>query len=167
MYDTKLKKIIDGIRLLVFDFDGVFTDNSVYVNQYGEEMVRCCRSDGIGLEKIKRLGIKTIVLSAEINSVVQTRTKKLGIECIQGCNDKLVKLEEIIQKMGISFAQVCFMGNDVNDLSCLKKVALPIVVCDAYHEIIGFARYQTKAKGGYGAVREVCDLFECILTSRV
>jgi YrbI family 3-deoxy-D-manno-octulosonate 8-phosphate phosphatase len=154
------EKIISRIRLIAFDFDGVFTDNMVYVFQDGSEAVQCYRSDGIGLQKLKRLGIESVIISTEANPVVSARARKLKIRCIQDCQDKLAVLEEIAQEMGITLNEVAFVGNDVNDQSCLESVALPIVVQDAFQEIVPLALYQTKRPGGHGAVREICDLFE-------
>jgi YrbI family 3-deoxy-D-manno-octulosonate 8-phosphate phosphatase len=160
-----LAKIIRTIRLIAFDFDGVFTDNHVYVFEDGREAVRCTRSDGMGLNKLKPLGIATVVISTEPNSVVTVRSRKLNIDCIQNCPDKRAAIDEVAQKMGISLEQVAFVGNDINDLPCLTAVGLPIVVNDAHPDVVSSAYYQTKLAGGYGAVREVCDLFDQVLRS--
>jgi len=156
--------LLKKIRLVAFDFDGVFTDNMVLTFQDGTEAVHCFRGDGIGLGKLKRFGIQTLIISTETNPVVAARSKKLGIRCIQGCDDKRSMLENIAQEEGLTLAQIAFVGNDVNDLSCLSCVGLPIVVQDAHPDVVPVAYYQTKAKGGHGAVREVCDLFERALT---
>lgn len=166
MAEIALEERIRSIRLVAFDFDGVFTDNTVYVNQDGSEAVRCFRGDGIGLRKLERLGIGSVIISTETNSVVSARSRKLRIRCVQGCEDKLVALEAVMKEMSISFEQVAFVGNDVNDLTCLTCVSLPIVVRDAHPEVIPRALYQTKAQGGYGAVREVCDLIEQVFASK-
>lgn len=160
-----LEERIREIRLVAFDFDGVFTDNMVYVFQNGSEAVRCFRGDGIGLRKLERLGITPIIISTETNSVVSARSRKLKIRCIQGCEDKHTALESIVQEMVISLTQVTFVGNDINDLSCLTSVGLPIVVQDAHPDVIPYAKYQTRTRGGHGAVREICDLFERALLS--
>jgi 3-deoxy-D-manno-octulosonate 8-phosphate phosphatase (KDO 8-P phosphatase) len=151
--------LIRRIRLVAFDFDGVFTDNSVYVAQDGTEAVRCWRGDGLGLRELKRLGIATVVVSTETNAVVQHRSQKLQIRCFNGCEDKLSILSGIADEMGISLGEVAFVGNDVNDLACLTAVGLPIVVSDAHPSVARVARYRTETRGGYGAVREICDLF--------
>lgn len=164
--DPSIEECIRGIRLVVLDFDGVFTDNMVYVFEDGTEAVRCFRGDGIGLRKLERMGIETIIISTETNPVVLARSRKLGIRCLQGCKDKRTALETIIEKMDLSLAQVAFVGNDINDLPCLTSVGLPIVVRDAHPDVMPYARYQTRARGGHGAVREVCDLFKRILVSR-
>ena len=154
-----IKKITDNIHLIAFDFDGVFTDNMVYVLQDGTEAVRCFRSDGLGLQKLERLGIETVIISTEANPVVSARASKLKIRCIQNCRDKRAALEGIAKEMGISLAEVAFVGNDINDLPCLTCVGLPIVVQDAHPDVISQAMYRTSRPGGYGAVREICDLF--------
>jgi YrbI family 3-deoxy-D-manno-octulosonate 8-phosphate phosphatase len=155
-----LKDLLAKIRLVAFDFDGVFTDNMVYVLEDGTEAVRCYRSDGLGLQKLKKLGIETVIISTEANPVVSARARKLKIRCVQDCRDKRAALESIAKESGISLAEVAFVGNDINDLPCLECVALPIVVQDAHPDVVSTARYQTKNPGGHGAVREVCDLFE-------
>jgi 3-deoxy-D-manno-octulosonate 8-phosphate phosphatase (KDO 8-P phosphatase) len=158
--DPDLLKAIQRIRLVAFDFDGVFTDNMVYVMQDGSEAVRCFRSDGIGLKKLKQLGIEMVIVSTESNPVVSARAQKLKIRCLQNCDDKGQALKDIAEDRGISLDEVAFVGNDINDQPCLASVGLPIVVQDAHPAIRSFARYRTNARGGYGAVREVCDLFE-------
>ena len=159
-------EIISRIRLVAFDFDGVFTDNTVYVFEDGSEAVKCFRSDGIGLQKLKRAGIETVIISTEANPVVSARAQKLKIDCVQDCHDKRSALEEVAGKKGISLKEVAFVGNDINDLACLNCVVLPIVVRDAHPDVAAIARYQTKLPGGHGAVREVCDLFEQVLAKK-
>ena len=165
--DPSLEERIRAIRLVAFDFDGVFTDNMVYVFQDGSEAVRCFRGDGFGLRKLERMGIEMIIISTETNPVVSARSRKLGIRCVQGCEDKRAALETIIQEMSLSLTQVAFVGNDINDLPCLTCVGLPIVVQDAHPDVIPYAQYQTRARGGHGAVREVCDLFERVLATKL
>jgi 3-deoxy-D-manno-octulosonate 8-phosphate phosphatase (KDO 8-P phosphatase) len=159
------KKGVRKIRLVAFDFDGVFTDNMVYVFENGTEAVRCFRGDGIGLQKLKKLGIEALIISTESNMVVSARARKLKIRCIQNCQDKRSALEKITQEKGISLDEVAFVGNDINDRACLICVGLPIVVKDAHPDVIPLAAYRTKNPGGYGAVREICDLFEQALAT--
>ncbi len=160
MDDPSLAERIRGVRLVVFDFDGVFTDNAVYVSQDGAESVRCWRGDGFGLRKLEAMRVAAIVLSTETNPVVQARCQKLAVPCLSGVKDKRAALEAIRREMGLELEQVAFVGNDVNDLECLACVGLPIVVEDAHPDVVSAARYRTAAPGGRGAVREVCDLFE-------
>jgi 3-deoxy-D-manno-octulosonate 8-phosphate phosphatase (KDO 8-P phosphatase) len=162
-----IEELIRRTRMVAFDFDGVFTDNMVYVFEDGSEAVRCSRSDGIGLEKLKKLGIETVIISTEANPVVSARARKLKIQCVQNCEDKSAVLQELAHEKGISLTEIAFVGNDINDLPCLECVALPIVVHDAHRDVLASARYQTKSPGGHGAVREVCDLFEQTLTRKI
>jgi len=155
---TGLDSLLKRIRLVAFDFDGVFTDNTVYVTEDGREAVRCWRGDGLGLRALDRLGVATVIVSTEVNAVVQHRSRKLAVRCFNGCDDKLSVLNGIAREMGIALAEVAFVGNDINDLECLKAVGLPVIVLDAHASVQKLARYRTVTPGGYGAVREVCDL---------
>lgn len=156
--DSELMKLFRAVRLIVFDFDGVFTDNMVWTMENGLEFVRCDRSDGLGIKKLKAFGIDTFVLSTERNPVVGVRCKKLGINCFQNIEDKAAFLSGYLSKTSTSTSSVAFVGNDINDLTCLQMVGLPIVVRDAHRDVIPLAIYVTQACGGKGAVREVCDL---------
>jgi len=147
-----------AVRLVVFDFDGVFTDNTVYVSENGTETVRCWRGDGLGLQALQRRGIQALILSTEINPVVTVRSRKLKVECIQGCEDKRERLLEVVRDLGLTLDQVAYVGNDVNDLGCLQAVRVPIVVSDAHPSVAEAGRLRTTRPGGHGAVREVCDL---------
>ena len=154
----KDKNLFKNIKLIVLDFDGVMTDNFVYTSENGEEFVACWRGDGIGVSNIKKLGILITVLSTERNPVVTKRCEKLKIDCIQGCDNKIRALKDLIIKLKISMSEVLYMGNDVNDYDCLEQVGTPVIVADAHHDVIPLAKYVTNAYGGKGAVREVCDL---------
>ncbi len=163
--DPEIAALIRRIRLVVFDFDGVFTDNTVYVSQDGTETVRCWRGDGLGLRALERLGLATMILSTEENAVVTTRSRKLRVRCIQGCPDKRATLEEVAREAGVTLDEISFVGNDINDRECLASVGLPIVVQDAHPDVLQAARLRTRTPGGFGAVREVCDLFRQVLES--
>ena len=161
-----LSKLIKQVRLIAFDFDGVFTDNTVYVFEDGREAVQCNRSDGIGLKKLKRLGIESVVISSEINPVITARCQKLGIQCIQNADDKYKALNRLLRERNISLDETAFVGNDLNDLECLKSVLIAFVVKDAHESVRKYARYTTRLPGGGGAVREICDLFESVVTGK-
>ena len=143
--------------MVVFDFDGVFTDNTVWTNQAGEEMVRSFRSDGLGLSRLQAAGVKVMVLSTEMNPVVTARCAKLKLPVRQGLADKAQALREIMAAEQLTPAAVAYVGNDINDLECLQAAGVPIVVADAYPEAAAVAKFQTTRAGGFGAVREVCD----------
>ena len=146
-----------GIRLMVFDFDGVFTDNTVWTDSSGNESVRCWRGDGLGLERLRELAIPTWVLSTETNPVVERRCAKLGVPCRQGLRVKHEALLEVAADEGVALEHVAYVGNDINDAECLRLVGVPIIVFDAHPDVVPLARYRTRTPGGFGAVREVCD----------
>jgi len=146
------------ISLLVLDFDGVMTDDRVYVNQDGEETVAAHRGDGMGIASLKKTGVEVIILSKEKNPVVQARGKKLNIPVYQGIDEKGTKLQDIIREKGLSAEQVVYVGNDVNDLPCFPLVGLAVAVADAHPEVRDQADLVLNKNGGYGAVREICDL---------
>lgn len=150
--------LMAGVRLLALDFDGVLTDNRVLVDQNGREAVSCDRSDGLGLARAREAGLDIVIISTERNPVVTARATKLGIPCEQGCDDKLATLQGLAHARGLSPGEIAYVGNDVNDLACLRWCGIPIAVGDAYPEVIAAARLVTRARGGAGAVREVCDL---------
>ena len=158
----ELERLIRSIRLIAFDFDGVFTDNAVFVFEDGREAVRCVRSDGIGLRKLDRIGVASLIISTEKNPVVTARARKIAIRCIQGCDEKREAIESVVAEAGLTLEQAAFVGNDLNDESCLAAVALPIVTRDAHPDVLRYGRYVTQTRGGYGAVREICDLFEYV-----
>ena len=146
------------VRLVGFDFDGVFTDNSVYVDQNGRESVRCSRSDGIGLKRLSDIGVKTVVISTEPNDVVRLRCEKLRIQCFHGVDDKLDQLKQVMREHDATPEQTVFIGNDINDLDVMRYVGFPVAVADAYPEVRSAAIFCTTRPGGYGAVRELCDM---------
>ena len=146
-----------NIKLLALDFDGVMTDNSVIVDENGKESVVCNRSDGMGVEKIKNHGIDVIVISKEQNKVVKARCDKLKIHCVHGIDDKLSILKKEIERRNIKSEDVCFVGNDVNDIECIQYVGLGVAVNNAYPEVKKVAKIITENNGGNGAVREVID----------
>ena len=151
---------------LLLDFDGVLTTNSVLVNELGEEFVVCSRSDGIGLNRIKQLGIEPLVISTESNLVVSKRCEKLKINCHQSIDDKLAYANKLASESVIDLKRSIFIGNDINDLSLLESVAIPVVVNDCWPELLKCNyMYRTKLCGGQGAVREVCDILYSILSS--
>lgn len=151
------QEVLSSIRLIVFDFDGVFTDNTVYVTQEGVESVRCWRSDGLGLSRLKSLGVSLFIISTEANPVVSARANKLKLPCRQGIEDKAVTILETCRELGIEPAQTMFVGNDINDIPAFRAIGVPVAVADAYPEVYPHVLGRTEKPGGLGAVREVCD----------
>jgi N-acylneuraminate cytidylyltransferase len=140
------------------------TDNRVLVFDDGREAVLCNRGDGMGLEMLKKAGVPLAVISKEINPVVGARCKKLKIPYLQGIEDKLAELTKIVRERGLELAQVAYVGNDVNDLECMHAAGVAIAPADSHPDALRAADLVTSAPGGFGAVREVCDL---LLAARV
>lgn len=152
------RELLASVELVIFDFDGVFTDNTVNVNQHGIESVCCWRSDGLGLSRLRSINVRTFIISTEVNPVVTARAKKLMVPCIQGVEDKSVVILETCRELAISPDKTMFVGNDINDVPGFKSIGIPVAVFDAYPEIYPYVIFQTKKPGGRGAVREICDL---------
>lgn len=148
-----------AIKFLVLDFDGVWTNNQVVVMQDGTEAVLCNRSDGLGLTRLRESGLPIAVLTAEMNPVPLRRCEKLKIPCVQVPRDKLPALKDMIAQQGVAASEVCYVGNDVNDIECFRHAGLSVAVADAHPAARAAAKAVTSAKGGYGAVREVVDWF--------
>ncbi len=151
-------EILAKIELVAFDFDGVFTDNTVFVNQEGGESVRCWRSDGLGLSRMINSGVKVFIVSTEKNPVVSARALKLSLPCKQSIKDKAATVLETCDELGISPANTMFVGNDFNDIPAFKVVGIPVAVADAYPEVKPHVVFHTSRRGGFGAVREICDM---------
>jgi YrbI family 3-deoxy-D-manno-octulosonate 8-phosphate phosphatase len=135
----------------------VFTDNAVWVDGEGGESVRCSRADGFGLRRLEEVGVEALIVSTETAPVVGARARKLGIECIQGVDEKLPVLREQAASRGIGLELTAYVGNDVNDAACLEAVGLPVVPADAWPEARELADWVLTRNGGEGCVREFCD----------
>ena len=146
------------LKVIFFDFDGVFTDNTVYVTQDGVESVRCWRSDGLGLSRLRSVAVEAIIVSTVANPVVSARAHKLRLACRQGLEDKAGAVVDICAERGVDPGHTAFVGNDINDIPAFERVGFPICVADAYPEVHPYVRFRTRSPGGRGAVREVCDL---------
>ena len=154
---TGLRSLLQRVRLAAFDFDGVFTDNRVWVNERGEEMLAFSRSDGLGLRRLDEIGVRQVIVSMEQNQIVGARARKLRVDCVQGVDDKLTVLIELAEELGVSLEETAFLGNDINDADCLRAVGCPVVPADAWPEVKPLARWVLERAGGDGCVREFCD----------
>lgn len=134
------------------------TDNRVWVDEDGRETVACSRGDSLGLELLANAGIEAMVLSMERNPVVARRCEKLGIGCKQGESDKLSALREILTEKNVEADEVVYVGNDVNDLECMRFVGCSFAPADAHAEVKSKVDCVLTQFGGRGAVREVCDM---------
>ncbi len=159
--EQELESRLKECQLLALDFDGVLTDNAVFVDSNGNEMVRCDRYDSIGLGLLRKLGtVKIVIITQEPTQLVPLRAKKLCIDCYGGLGpkEKLPVLQELASRLDIKMEDVCYVGNDLNDLGCLENVGLSIAVADCHPDILDSVHFITQKTGGHGAVREVCDL---------
>lgn len=148
------------IDLIVCDFDGVVTDNSVITDQDGKESVLASRSDSMHIKTLKEQGVDFLILSSEPNPVVQARAKKMGVESIHGVGmqNKGRVMREALEKRNVKAEHVIYLGNDLNDLPCFEIAGWAVAVADAYPEVIRAADYVLTKKGGHGAIRELCEL---------
>ena len=153
---------IEEIHTIIFDFDGVFTDNKVHVDQVGNEMVCCDRRDGLGIDMLRRHmsnheNLDVFILSTETNPVVSARAEKLKLKCTQSQGDKLTFLKSYLQKRFGCYEEyykgVVYLGNDLNDLSVMKVVGYSVAPQDAHDQIKGVADCVYKQNGGDGFVR--------------
>jgi N-acylneuraminate cytidylyltransferase len=148
----------ETVKMLVLDFDGILTDNRVWVDKNGHEMVAANRSDSMGIRFLKSKGVEVFVLSTETDGVVAARCKKMNVPVMQGVEEKAGVLRAVLKEKGIDPAQVIYAGNDVNDLPCFPIVGYAVTVPDGMPSVLQAADYILKEKGGHGAVRELCDL---------
>ena len=152
------KGILYEIQLIVYDFDGVMTDNKVTIDQDGSESVSVNRADGLAVSRIKDMGIKQIILSSEKNPVVRKRAEKLGLPCLHSKENKREALREYLETNDINKDRVIYVGNDINDSDVMNYVGFPIAPADAHEEIRKTAWAITKATGGNGVLRELLDM---------
>jgi YrbI family 3-deoxy-D-manno-octulosonate 8-phosphate phosphatase len=148
----------ETVRLVVLDFDGVLTDNRVWTDSDGREMVAADRGDGWGLARLRERGIEVVVLSTETNPVIAARCRKLDLPCVQGSTDKAQSLRTLLAERKIEPGQAIYLGNDANDVPCFPLIGWALAVADAHPSARTQADRVLSRPGGHGAVRELCDL---------
>jgi YrbI family 3-deoxy-D-manno-octulosonate 8-phosphate phosphatase len=146
------------VDVVVTDFDGVHTDDTVMVDATGNELVRTSRSDGMGVRLLREADIPVLILSTETNPVVTARARKLNVDVIQSVDDKATALATWAIEHGVALDRIAYIGNDVNDLGCLDLVGWPVAVPGSAPEVLAAARLVLTRGGGDGAVRELADL---------
>ena len=152
-------KMLAGIRLVAFDVDGVFTDGRFYLSNDGVESKAFSTQDGYGIRRLVDAGISVAVISGRKSAAVEQRMNELGVHFIvQGCGDKIAAFDVITSELDITDDDCAYVGDDLPDLPLLSKVAVAIAVANAVGELKQQCDYVTNARGGFGAVREVCDL---------
>lgn len=154
------RRMPNKIELIICDFDGVITDNKVWTDQDGREIIAAYRSDSPRISELRAKGIEVMILSSEPNGVVAARAKKMGVEAIHGVDlqDKGKVMREVLAQKNIPAENVIYIGNDLNDLPCFEVAGWSVAVADAFPEVIRAADYVLTKAGGQGALRELCDL---------
>lgn len=151
-------RLPDPLHALVMDFDGVWTDDRVWVNQDGTESIVCSRRDGMGLERLRKAGVPMIVLSKEENPVLKSRCAKLKIPCEHGLETKIDRLNLWLDKQGLDLKQTIYVGNDINDIECLRAAGCGVAPRDSHPEALAAADLILDADGGRGALRLLSDM---------
>lgn len=147
------------IKLFVCDIDGVFSDGRIYLGNSGEELKAFHTKDGYGIKALGASGVDVAVITGRQSNIVQTRMTALNVKhIVQGQEDKIPALKSILKTLELSPEQVAYIGDDMPDHDCLNYVGLSIAVNDAHPMILKISDYVTYTRGGFGAVREVCDL---------
>lgn len=150
---------LTDIRLVAFDIDGVFTDGRFYLSDEGVETKAFHTQDGFGVRQLLNAGIDVAVISGRKSNAVEKRMAELGVaHILQGCENKVAALDSIIAELGITPAECAYVGDDIPDLPLLAHVGVSVAVANAVPELHDQCDMSTSAAGGFGAVREVCDL---------
>jgi 3-deoxy-D-manno-octulosonate 8-phosphate phosphatase (KDO 8-P phosphatase) len=157
--EEKLRSRILPVRLMIFDVDGVLTDGRIIYHDDGSEIKAFDVQDGHGIKLLQRAGIEGALITGRSSRAVEHRAHDLGITRVyQGARDKLEAYEEILEKTGLKHEEIGFMGDDLIDIPILRRVGFAVTVPNAVSHVIPYAHYVTRAKGGRGACREVCEL---------
>ncbi len=157
--EKDLLERVKKIKLLACDVDGVLTDGLLYVGGKGEEMKAFHAHDGLGMKLAQKQGLLVTIITGKSSQSVISRAEELGLDDVHlGTRDKLGRMKEILQKENLSFEQVAFIGDDLNDLYLMEKVGLAVTVPNGAPELKAVAHYITGRSGGRGAVREVVEL---------
>ena len=157
--NLKLHKI-QKPKILFTDFDGCLTDDRVWLNQDGEEFVAANRKDGLAVKRLKNLGIQVVITSTETNKVVLARGNKMGLEVLQGLADKAESIDQYLKQKNLSWNDVWYIGNDINDLGAIEKAKLSISPADAVKKVRKAVDLILKTNGGYGVLSEIASLLE-------
>ena len=146
-------------RLVALDVDGVLTDGRFYLSDDGHESKAFSTQDGFGIRQLLEAGVQVAVISGRKSGAVSLRMRELGVQhVVLGCADKVAAFETLTDELGIEASQCLFVGDDIPDLPLLRRVGTPIAVANAVQEVKDFCAVTTRASGGFGAVREVCEL---------
>jgi 3-deoxy-D-manno-octulosonate 8-phosphate phosphatase (KDO 8-P phosphatase) len=157
--NQELQQRAKAIKLAIFDVDGVLTDGRLYFLTDGSEFKTFNTLDGQGIKMLINSGVRTAIISGRSTPVVEKRANNLGIQHLyQGREDKLVVLDELLGELGLDYAQVAYLGDDLPDLPVIRRVGLGMAVANAAGFVRQHAHGVTEARGGEGAAREFCEL---------
>ena len=146
------------IKLVAFDVDGTLTDGRLWMTEDGREIKAFHVHDGLGIKRLREHGIEVALISSRISHAVELRAEQLGIDHIyQGKHDKLGCLQDLLRASGLSPEQACYVGDDLPDLAPMSACGLAVAVANARPEVLDATHWHTRANGGQGAAREVCD----------
>ncbi|MGB1327509.1 MAG: KdsC family phosphatase [Porticoccaceae bacterium] len=158
-YPSSVLKAAQKIKLLLLDVDGVLTDGRLYYGNAGEELKAFDIQDGLGIKLLQSGGINVGIITGRSSDLVKRRAKELSIDpLVQGREDKLTALNQLLENMNIGFEEIAFVGDDLPDLAVIRRVGLGITPANGNHILASQALWQTKRSGGNGAVREVAEL---------
>jgi 3-deoxy-D-manno-octulosonate 8-phosphate phosphatase (KDO 8-P phosphatase) len=158
-YPSSVLKAAQKIKLLLLDVDGVLTDGRLYYGNAGEELKAFDIQDGLGIKLLQRGDINVGIITGRSSDLVKRRANELSIDpLVQGREDKLAALSELLENMNIDLEEIAFMGDDLPDLAVIRRVGLGITPANGNHILASQAIWQTKKSGGNGAVREVAEL---------
>ena len=158
--NSKTLKSVEQPKIIITDFDGCLTDDRVWLNKWGLEFVAANRKDGLAVNRLKKLGILTVIASTEKNKVVKARGKKMGVEVLQGLSDKAKAIDEYLIKNKLAWEDSWYIGNDVNDLGAISKTKFSLCPSDAVEIVINSVDYVLKTKGGFGILSEIVTELE-------
>jgi 3-deoxy-D-manno-octulosonate 8-phosphate phosphatase (KDO 8-P phosphatase) len=160
MYDiAEIERRASRVRLLLMDCDGVLTDGRIQLLENGDEQKSFHTRDGHGLVLLHRAGLRSGIISGRNSSVVVRRARDLGITYVrQGALDKIKEFEHLLAEAGAGEREIAVMGDDVTDIPLMLRAEFAVAVADASAETRAAAHYVTQLPGGFGAVREVCEL---------
>ena len=147
-------------KIIITDFDGCLTDDRVWLNQDGEEFVAANRKDGLAVKRLKTLGVEVIIASTETNKVVLARGNKMGVEVLQGLADKAEAIEQYLKQKNLSWNDVWYIGNDVNDLGAIERANLSLSPADAVKKVRNTVDIVLQTKGGSGILSEIATEIE-------
>lgn len=157
--DNEIKNKLKKIKLLIMDVDGTLTDAAMFYNSQGEFMKRFYTRDGFGIDLMHKAGLKTAIITQEYTDIVMTRAKKLKIDkVVMGSTNKANDLQLIAEEYGLTYDEIAYIGDDLNDIPALKLAGFAAAPNDCAEGVLGYIDYRTTKNGGNGAVREIIDM---------